>query len=153
MKRILLFIAVVMTALLSGCNKPENQQSQQETIEVSLEVTGIADNCATINVSLTAGNFYGARIIEMIDLQDVTIDLESEIQLTNYVIENGVDIELPYSNTLTDIRLGQKKFTAVIVYDSTGRAVDVQYVTWDPVGLPDGWSTDNNPGELEEIEW
>ena len=89
----------------------------------------------------------------MIDFQDVTIDLESEIQLTNYVIANGVDVELPYENTLTDIRIGQKKFTAIIVYDSTGRAVDVQYTTWDPVGLPDGWSTENNPGELDEIVW
>ena len=154
MKRILLLTAAAMTFMVVGCNKPENgQQNQKETIEVSLEVTGIADNCATINAELTAGTFHGARIVEMVDLQDVTIDLESEIQLTNYVIENGVDIELPYSNTLTDIRLGQKKLTAIIVYDSTGRAVDVQYVTWDPVGLPDGWSTDNNPGELEEIEW
>ena len=83
----------------------------------------------------------------------MTIDLESEIQLTNYVIENGVDVELPYSNTVTDVRIGQDMFTAIAVYDNTGRAVDVVYERWTPLGLPDGWSTENNPGELEEIEW
>ena len=154
MNRILISVAVILMTLLSSCNKPdEGQQTQTETIEVSLSVTDIQDNCATIKAEVTQGNFYGAKLIEMMDFQDVTIDLESEIQLTNYVIANGVDVELPYENTLTDIRIGQKKFTAIIVYDSTGRAVDVQYTTWDPVGLPDGWSTENNPGELDEIVW
>lgn len=154
MKRILFLIAVAAVVLLSGCNKPGNQQqTQNEEIEVALTVTPHDDNSATIEAELTSGSFYGARLIEMMNFADVTIDLESEIQLTNYVIENGVDVELPYSNTVTDVRIGQDMFTAIAVYDNTGRAVDVVYERWTPLGLPDGWSTENNPGELEEIEW
>lgn len=154
MKRFLLFAAAATAALLSGCNKPDEEEQTQETITVSLTVTPGDDNSATISAELTAGTFHGAKIIEMMNFDDVTIDLESEIQLTNYVIDNGVDIDqMPYNKTLTDIRIGQDKFTAIIVYDSTGRAVDVEYVKWTPLGLPDGWSTENNPGKLDEIEW
>ena len=153
MKRILFLVAAAMTALLSSCNKPAQQQTQTETIEVSLEVTDIADNQATVKAELTAGSFYGAKIVKMVDRQDITIDLESEIQLTNYVLANGEDIDLPYSETISDVRLGQDKFTAVIVMDNTGRAVDVKYVIWPPAGLPDGWSTENGAGELGEIIW
>lgn len=154
MKRFLLFAAAATVALLSGCNKPDEGEQTQETITVSLTVTPSDDNSATISAELTEGTFHGAKIIEMMNFDDVTIDLESEIQLTNYVIANGVDIDqMPYSKTLTDIRIGQDKFTAIIVYDASGRAVDVEYVKWTPLGLPDGWSTDNNPGELDEIEW
>ena len=72
MKRILLLTAVALAAFLTGCNKPDNQQQgQQETVEVSLEVTDIADNCATIKASLTSGSFHGARIIEMLPVGDV----------------------------------------------------------------------------------
>lgn len=156
MKRILLLTAVALAAFLTGCNKPDNQQQgQQETVEVSLEVTDIADNCATIKASLTSGSFHGARIIEMLPVADVPAEvLESEIRLTDYVIENGSEIDaMPYEKTLTDVRIGADMFTAIIVYDASGRAADAVYVQWTPAGLPDGWSTDNNPGELGEIEW
>lgn len=156
MKRILLLTAVALAAFLTGCNKPDNQQQgQQETVEVSLEVTDIADNCATIKASLTSGSFHGARIIEMLPLGEVPAEvLASEIRLTDYVIENGAEIDaMPYEKTLTDVRIGADMFTAVIVYDASGRAADAVYVQWTPAGLPDGWSTDNNPGELGEIEW
>lgn len=154
MNRILFSVAVILMTLLSSCSKPDNEEQTQETIAVSLTVTPNDDNTAVISAELTSGSFHGAKIIEMMNFEEVTIDLESEIQLTNYVISNGVDItEFPYTNTLTDIRIGQDKFTAIIVYDASGRAVDVAYERWTPLGLPDGWSTENNPGELDEIVW
>lgn len=151
MKKTLLIIAAV-AALLMGCNKPQSDE-QEETFAVSLTVTDIADNCATVRASLTEGTFYGAKLIEKMNLEDVTIDYGNDIQLVNFVEKNGISVELPYENILTDVRVGKDCFTAIIVYDATGRAAVTSTCIWTPVGNPDGWSETNNPGELEEIEW
>lgn len=150
MKKTLLIIASLSALMLAGCKKPAGTE---EPVAVLLEVTGIQDNCATVKAHLTSGKFYGARLIESMDAEDVTIDYTSDIQLVNYVQANGTGIELPYENTLTGLKLGKDKFTAIIVYDNTGRAAVVEKVIWTPAGMPDGWSTDNNPGELGEIIW
>lgn len=150
MKRTLLMIAALTALMLTGCKKPSETE---DPIAVSLEVTEIQDNCATVKAQLTSGNFYGAKLVEMVNVDDVTIDYSSDIQLVNYVQANGVDVELPYENTLTGIKIGQDKFTAIIVYDKSGRAAVAEKIVWTPAGLPEGWSTDNNPGELGEIKW
>lgn len=150
MKKHLLIIAALSALALTGCKK---QAEAEDTISVSLEVTDIQDNHATVKAQLTSGKFYGAKLIEMVNLDDVTIDYSSDIQLVNYVNANGTDIELPYENTIEKIKIGQDKFTAIIVFDNNGRAAVAEKVIWTPAGLPEGWSTENNPGELEGINW
>ncbi|MCM1501930.1 MAG: hypothetical protein NC115_04590 [Bacteroidales bacterium] len=150
MKKTLLMIAAFSALMLAGCKKPAETE---EPIKVSLEVTEIQDNCATVKVQLTSGKFYGAKLVEMVNVDDVTVDYTSDIQLVNYVQANGTDIELPYENTLTGVKIGQDKLTAIIVFDNTGRASVAEKVVWTPAGLPAGWSTENNPGELTEIIW
>lgn len=152
MKKSLLILAVACTALLSGCKKEETG-GEQETIKVSLEVTPADDNSATITASLTSGKATGAKIIEEMLTDDVTIDYTKDIQLVNFVEANGKKIDLPYEHKLTDVRIGKDRFTAIIVYDNTGRAAVTAYKIWTPIGQADGWSTENNPGELEEIKW
>ena len=152
MKRVTIFIAMLMTLPFFGCSKSDGEDSV-ETIAVNLEVTDIADNCATIKAFLTSGKFHGAKLLESMNADDVTFDPANDIQLINYVEKNGVAAELPLEKKLTGLKIGKKLFTAVIVYDRTGRVVATKTVTWAPEGKPDGWSGENNPGELEEIEW
>ncbi len=102
---------------------------------------------------LIAGPHEIKLVLDAID-EEVTINRDSDIQLTRYIKENGIDFaNLPYETTITDIRLGKDRFTAVGVYGKDGVMAATAYKTWTPVGLADGWSTDNNPGELGEIEW
>lgn len=152
MKRLTTIVAMLMALSFFGCNKPAGDDSG-ETISVNLEVTDIADNCATIRANLTSGNFYGAKLLEYMNAEDVTFDPTNDIQLINYVEKNGVAVELPLERKLTGLRVGKDLFTAIIVYDQTNRVVATKTVTWTPEGQVDGWSTENNPGELDEIEW
>lgn len=152
MKKYLLILAVTCTALLSGCGKDHGDKTE-DPIKVSLEVTGIENNSATIKAELTSGKATGAKIIENFLIDDVTVDYTKDIPLVNFVEANGVKIELPYEKTLTGVKIGRDRFTAIIVYDDTGRATVTAYKVWTPEGDPDGWSTGNNPGELGEIDW
>ena len=152
MKKSLLILAVACTALFSGCKKAGTGETE-DPIKVSLEVTGIENNSATIKAELTSGKASGAKIIEDYILDDVTIDYTKDIQLVNFVEANGVKVDLPYEKTLSGVKIGKDRFTAIIVYDNTGRAAVTAYQVWTPEGLPEGWSTENNPGELGEIKW
>lgn len=152
MKKNLLILAFACTALLFGCGKDKGDKPE-DPVKVSLEVTGIENNSATIKAELTSGKATGAKIVEDYILDDVTVDYTKDIPLVNFVEANGVKIDLPYEKTLTGVKIGQDRFTAIIVYDETGRAAVTAYKVWTPEGDPDGWSTDNNPGELGEINW
>lgn len=152
MKKTLLLLAFTGLAVCTSCGGDEKTQ-KEETFAVSLEITGIQDNCATIKAALSDGSFYGAKMIEMMNADDVAIDYTKDIPLTTFIRENGVDVTLPFEKTLTDIRIGADKFTAIMVFDETGRAAATAYQIWTPEGSPAGWSTDNNPGTLEEINW
>lgn len=151
MKKYLLAAAAILAALVTGCNK--GPETEPDPIEISLTVTGIENNCATIKASLTSGEFHGAKLIESINLEAVTIDYKNDIQLIKFVTENGVDVTLPYEKQLTGIRIGQDQFTALIVFDETGRVDKTATVVWTPAGKPDGWSEENTPGKLDEITW
>ncbi len=150
MKKSLLMSAVVFMAFIAGCKKP---QAEEAVPAVSLEVTGIENNCATIRAMLVEGNFYGAKLIESMVIGDVDIDYTKDIQLVNFVEEYGTAVTFPYEKTIEKVRIGQDRFTAVIVYDKSGRASAAAYEVWTPEGNPDGWSSENNPGELGEINW
>lgn len=153
MKRIL-YIAAVCGALLataSSCKKAE--PAKEDPVKVTLEVTDIADNCATVRASLESGKFYGAKIIDMMNRDDLAVDLANEIQLVRFIEENGAEITLPYEKKLEKVKIGIERFSAVIAYDSKGIAKSVAYVVWSPEGNPEGWSTDNGAGSLGENEW
>ncbi len=153
MKKIFLALAVVCSAMLVSCKKPVEQQ-QEEKFTVSLEITDIKDNCATINAALTEGNFYGAKIVEEVLYEELTINPDKGIELVKFVKENGVDITaMPYTKTLEKVRIGKDRFTAIIVFNKEGVAKATAYKVWTPEGSPAGWSTENNPGNLGEIEW
>lgn len=157
MKRLFMIglVASAFALFLTACNKSDenNDTTEGETIEVSINVNVGDDNSATVTAEQTSGNFYAAKIIVMMEYSEVTVDLSSEVSLTNFIIENGVDVELPYTETFTGLRVGYDKFSAVVAYDSSGRAAATAYQVWTPQGDALGWSEENNPGELEEIEW
>lgn len=152
MKKLLLVGAAILAAAISfSCSKSESDE--EKPIEVSLEVTDIADNAATIKASLTSGNFYGAKLVDAVVAESLEFDTTNDIQLIKYVEGNGVAIELPFEKKLTGIKIGKDMFTAIIIYDATGRVCTTKTLTWTPEGLAEGWSDSNNPGSLEEIPW
>ena len=144
---IAVILAVVLPALIS-CGKTETPK--EETIKVTLEITDIADNAATVKAGLESGTFYGAKIVEMVNADDIVFDPSNDIQLVKYVEENGVSVDLPYQKRLEKLRIGIDRFTAVIAYDKNGIAKSTAYKIWSPEGNPEGWSTENNPGSLDE---
>ena len=113
--------------------------------------TDNADNKATVTAELTAGQFYGAKIVTGVRISDVTIDYTKEIALIQYVEANGKDIsELPYTEELTDLIYHQDYLCAVIVYDETGRACDSAFDTFIAEGNPDGIAEDSSAGSLDD---
>ena len=138
MKRFLLFTASLCLMAVS-CNKPEggddNGGSDGVMPEVTIAVTDNADNQATVTAQLTAGQFYGAKIITGVRISDITIDYSKEIALIQYV---------------TDLIYHQEYMCAVIVYDETGRACDSAFDTFIAEGEPDGIANDSSAGNLED---
>jgi hypothetical protein len=87
---------------------------------------------------------------------DVTVDFSRELQFISYIKNNGVLVNLPYSETVQNIPVGFDLFTAAVACDANGNPLagcTPQYKVWTPVGQVDGWSTDNNPGSLDEVIW
>ncbi|MGM9764570.1 MAG: hypothetical protein ACI3ZQ_11170 [Candidatus Cryptobacteroides sp.] len=151
MKKILLsIVALAAAVLLAGCNK---QTETEDPVEGTLEVVDIADNCATVKVSQTSGKFYGAKLIECMTVDEVTVDIDNDIQMVAFIEANGTDITLPYEKKLEKVRIGRDRVTAVIFYNKDGIAEVVKHVVWTPAGRPEGWSEDNTPGRVEEIIW
>lgn len=157
MKNYLYIIVVVaMTIMTIGCEK--NPQGGQNTdgpsssaVTATLTVTDIADNCATIDV--TSNSATRAMIVKAVRNEDVTIDLTKDIQLISWIEANGTEVTLPYKETLTGVSVGKDMLTAVAVYNASGRAEVCKYVVWTPAGAVDGWSSENNPGTLDEETW
>lgn len=163
MKKYLMMIAVAAMAIMTvGCEKKnptpgadENngENGTQTALSATLEVTDIADNCATIKVTVTSGSATKAKIVKAVKNSDVTIDVTKDIDLISWIEANGVEVSLPYTETLTDIAVGHDMFTAVAVYNAEGRAEVCKYQVWTPAGTVEGWSTENNPGSLDEDKW
>lgn len=152
MKKYLFLIALTVTALFTACTKTA-EDDDDEVVMVSLSVTDIENNQATINASVAEGEFHGAKIVEAVLSSSVTIDYTSEVKLIKYVRENGVDIDLPYTHTLTDLKADTEMFTAVIVFNASGRATNSAYQIWTAEGHVDGWAEDSTAGDLGEIKW
>ena len=76
MKKILLLTAATVAVFFTGCSKPE---VKEDPIQVSLEVTDIADNSATVSAKLTSGDFAGAEIIEEPNIDAVTRDYTTDL--------------------------------------------------------------------------
>ena len=154
-------IAVAAMAIMTaGCEKKGPASSGDggnggttAALSATLEVTDIADNSAIIKVTVTEGTATKAKIVKAVRHSAVTIDVTKDIQLINWIETNGVEVSLPYTETLTDLAVGNDMFTAVAVYNADGRAEVCKYQVWTPVGKVEGWSTDNNPGSRGEEKW
>lgn len=158
MKKYLSAVAVaVMAILMAGCEKKgpttgnQGSNGSGTAVTATLTVTDIADNSATITVSSNSAT--KAKLVKFVRSSSVTVDTSNDIQLISWIESNGVDVNLPYTETVTDIPVGNDMFTAIAVYNAQGRAVACKYVVWTPVGKVDGWSTENNPGSLGEEKW
>lgn len=152
-KYLSILMAVAIATLFVSCTKNEEPEDDDEVISFTLNVTNIADNQATITVDLTEGTNHGGMIIEGMKNADVDVNLESENQLIKYVRQNGVNIDFPYTHTLTGLKTETEMFTAVIVFKSNGLAVTPQYKIWTAEGAYDWWSEGSEAGSLDENEW
>lgn len=151
MKRIysILLTALAVTALLAGCKKHE----KETPITVAVEVSGIADNMATIDATAT-GKVNGGKIVAAMPLSKLDIDYEQEILLINFIETNGEVIEsFPFNVTKEKLMADNDYITAVIVYDKSGIAKASAYKIWTAEGLPDGWSQQNDAGKLNPNQW
>lgn len=142
--------ALTAAVLCTGCTKKE---PVEEPIAATLEVTGIADNQATLKAALTSGRFYGAKLVEAAVAEDLGFDPTDEIRLIRFVEQHGVEVQLPFEKRLTGVKIGKDRLTALIVYEASGRVCLTKTVIWTPAGRAEGWSDSNNPGALEEIRW
>ncbi len=155
MKKILIICTALALGLLSGCNK-NNPEDDGDTTgggmpKVSITATANDDNTADISATLTEGTFHGAKIVPAVEISTIgDLNYTNEIQLIRYVEENGKNIDLPYSETVTDIVYNRDYLSAVIVYDETGRACASAYTTFTGDGEIEGFSGENSAGSLEE---
>ncbi len=130
-----------------------SEPKPQAKVELTLSVTDIADNCATIDVSVKSGKCSKAILIEAMKNDEVTVDPTNEIKLIEFIRANGVEITLPYNNTVDEKKLGVNYFTAVAAVNSEGRVVTAASTVWTGDGEAEGVSGDNSAGDLEENVW
>lgn len=151
MKKNILLTIMAAASLLCSCGKPDEPKEEVAEPKVRIEVSGLADNNATISVSLTQGEFHGAKIVTGIRADRLDFDYTKEVKLTQWVEENGKTINsLPYTENLSGLTYQKDYISAVIVYNKEGRACSVAYETWTAVGTPDGISKDNSAGRLDD---
>lgn len=155
MKKFLILSGIMALCLLPGCDKntPAGEDDSGSSTMPAVSITAIAndDNTATVSAELTAGEFYGAKIVSAVEISQIgDLNYTNEIQLIRYVEENGKDIELPFTETVQDIVYNRDYLSAVVVYDETGRACASAYDTFTGDGEIDGFSGDNSAGNLEE---
>lgn len=103
MKKNILLAIVAAAALFCSCGKSDEPTAETEP-DVKIEISGLADNKATVSASLTQGDFYGAKIVTGIRVDRLDFDYTKEVKLTQWVQENGKDIEsLPYTEELSQL--------------------------------------------------
>lgn len=122
MKKNILLAIVAAAALFCSCGKSDEPTAETEP-DVKIEISGLADNKATVSASLIQGDFYGAKIVTGIRVDRLDFDYTKEVKLTQWVQENGKDIEsLPYAEELSQLTYQKDYISAVIVYNKEGRA-------------------------------
>ncbi len=142
-----------------GGNEGGNGGTQPSAkVEIVVDVVDIDANCATIQMDVTSGNATKGRIVEYVNTTDLSFDPASvePVDLILYIMDNGVDFDITgnsYTKNLTNLRIGGDRFTAVAVYNESGQLAAAASKVWTPVGLAEGWSTSNNPGNLDENVW
>lgn len=150
MKKTLLLIAALSAFLFCSCGKQKTEEPEVDPT-VSVAVSGIGNNVATVSAELLTGKFYSAKIVPAVLVSSLSFDYTKEIALISYVEKNGADVEnLPCSIAVEKLRADKDYLSAVIVYDKTGRACASAYATWTAEGNPDGISDENNAGNLGE---
>lgn len=152
MKKFTLIFAAVSALLVISCKEKGTTPDEPETDPVvSIAVTGIDKNQATVTASLTQGKFYGGKIVEKIPVSEVTFDYTRELALISFVEQNGTQItSLPLSVNLEGLKADMDFLSAVIIYDKEGIPISSAYETWTAVGIPEGWSEENNAGDLDD---
>ena len=151
-KILALTAALGLLLAFASCGEKEQKPGEKEPDPVvKIAVTGIDNNQATITATLEEGKFYGGKIITHVKVSDVPIVYTRELALISYVLHNGTDInELPFTVTLEGLRADTDFLSAVIIYGKDGVAISSSYDTWTSVGNPEGWSNENNAGELDD---
>ena len=153
MKRIVFFGMLFLMLLSCGKEKEPSQPETEVDPVVKIQVTGIDNNQATVTATLEEGEFYGGKILTNMKMSDVTFNYTRELALISYVEQAGQTIEsLPYTITLENLRADIDYLSAVIIYGKDGIAISSDYETWTSIGVPEGWSNDNNAGNLEDNE-
>ncbi len=151
------FSILAVMAILSSCGEkgntdPDNQDTQL-TPKVSVSVTEIKDNTATINAVVTEGKSTSGKIVKIFLTSSIDFDYEDEIELITFIEQNGQAITLPYSEVISNVKDDTDYITAVIVYDDAGRPANASMQIWTGEGVPEGWSDVNNGGSLRPNEW
>ena len=152
MKKFTLIFAAVSALLVISCKEKGTTPDEPETDPVvSIAVTGIDKNQATVTASLTQGKFYGGKIVEKIPVSEVTFNYTRELALISFVEQNGTQItSLPLSVNLEGLKADMDFLSAVIIYDKEGIPISSASETWTAVGIPEGWSEENNAGDLDD---
>ena len=155
MKKILaLTTALSLLLAFASCKEKEPKPGETEPDPVvSISVTGIENNRATVTATLEEGKFYGGKILTSIRISDVAVNYTRELALISFVNRHANSIELeslPFTVTLEGLRADTDFLSAVIVYGKDGVAISSAYDTWTSVGDPEGWSNENNAGELDD---
>ncbi|MDE6623127.1 MAG: hypothetical protein K2K30_01855 [Alistipes sp.] len=153
MKRFLFLSWIAAAAVWSaGCDDKDEARSTVRTT-VGIAITDNAENQATVSAEILTGEFVRAKIIENYPVADLTFDYNTEVKLVKFVEENGTEVTLPYTNTVTKLKSGRDYISAVIAYNRQGRACCSAFETWTASGEDGLWSNDNSAGGLEENEW
>ena len=150
------YLLLIPLFFITGCSKSVTDtdgEGQSVVPSIEVTVTDIENNCATISVTMTSGTASSGRIVKNLPLTDVQFNYENEIQLVNYVKENGEEISIPHTVTLNELRNGEQFITAVIALNSDGSATSSDYKIWTAEGAEESWSDDGNTGDHGEVKW
>lgn len=151
MKKVLLITTAIALLLVGACKKPV-PAPQPDSITV--EVTGIENNCATITITSVAETITKAKVITA-DVETLDFDYKtSEIKLSQWIEANGVEVDLPYTTNVEKLKSGITFISAALGYNSsTGLATCSAFKVWESVGGELPWSEENSAGNLDDNKW
>lgn len=156
MKKIFFYgILIPLIALPAICCSDRNDDNSVRIIPtMSLSVSDIADNMATIRSDMLTGTTVSAKVIDFYPVSDLSFDYNTEVKLVKFIEENGTAESLPYTKTIENgLRPGVSYISAIIAYNDKGRAVCSAFQIWQASGIEGMWSDDNSAGELPENNW
>jgi len=143
-----------MVSITISCSKSTDNEIEETIPTMTITVSEIVDNKATVSSSMLTGEAISAKVIDFYPLNELGIDYNTEVSLVKFVEDNGTEASLPYSNRIEEgLRPGITYISAIIAYNDKGQAVCSAFEIWQSEGTEGLWSDDNTAGELEEINW